>query len=53
MKALVLTGVKQFEIQNLPTPEIAPDEVLVNTAYAGVCGTGTVRVMVRVMEGID
>lgn len=39
MKALVLTGVKEFEIQDLPTPENQPNEVLINTAYAGVCGT--------------
>ncbi|WEV74378.1 zinc-dependent alcohol dehydrogenase family protein [Bifidobacterium sp. ESL0798] len=39
MKALVLTGVKQFEIQDLPTPEVKAGEVLINTAYAGVCGT--------------
>ena len=39
MKALVLTGVKKFEIQNMPTPQIEPDEVLINTVYAGVCGT--------------
>ena len=39
MKALVLTGVKEFEIQNMPTPQIEPNEVLINTAYAGVCGT--------------
>lgn len=39
MKALVLTGVKEFEIQDLDTPEILPNEVLINTAYAGVCGT--------------
>ena len=31
MKALVLTGVKEFEIQNLATPEILPNEVLINT----------------------
>jgi len=39
MKALVLTGTKKFEIQDLPTPEVKPDEVLINTAYAGICGT--------------
>ncbi|KRL16331.1 threonine dehydrogenase related Zn-dependent dehydrogenase [Levilactobacillus zymae DSM 19395] len=39
MKALVLTGTKKFDIQDLPTPEVKPDEVLVNTAYAGICGT--------------
>lgn len=39
MKALVLTGAQQFAIQELPTPSFGPDEVLINTAYAGVCGT--------------
>ncbi|WEV47158.1 zinc-dependent alcohol dehydrogenase family protein [Bifidobacterium sp. ESL0690] len=39
MKALVLTGVKQFEIEDRPTPELKAGEVLINTAYAGVCGT--------------
>ncbi|UIF28931.1 zinc-dependent alcohol dehydrogenase family protein [Levilactobacillus brevis] len=39
MKALVLTGTKKMEIQDLPTPEVKPNEVLVNTAYAGICGT--------------
>ncbi|MBW1604950.1 zinc-dependent alcohol dehydrogenase family protein [Lactobacillus sp. Sy-1] len=39
MKALVLTGTKQMEIQDLDTPTPKPDEVLVKTAYAGICGT--------------
>ncbi|WEV65479.1 zinc-dependent alcohol dehydrogenase family protein [Bifidobacterium sp. ESL0764] len=39
MKALVLTGVKQFEIEDRPTPALKAGEVLINTAYAGVCGT--------------
>ncbi|MFD1454198.1 zinc-dependent alcohol dehydrogenase family protein [Levilactobacillus lanxiensis] len=39
MKALVLTGTKKMEIQDLPKPEVKPNEVLVNTAYAGICGT--------------
>ncbi|WP_125582113.1 zinc-dependent alcohol dehydrogenase family protein [Levilactobacillus cerevisiae] len=39
MKALVLTGTKKMEIQDLATPEVKPNEVLVNTAYAGICGT--------------
>jgi len=39
MKALVLTGTKKMEIQDLPTPEVKPNEVLVDTAYAGICGT--------------
>ena len=39
MKALVLTGIKQLEVQDVETPEVKPDEVLVHTAYAGICGT--------------
>jgi 2-desacetyl-2-hydroxyethyl bacteriochlorophyllide A dehydrogenase len=39
MKGLVLTGVKKMEIQELPTPEVKADEVLVQTKYAGICGT--------------
>ncbi|MHA8138036.1 zinc-dependent alcohol dehydrogenase family protein [Lactobacillaceae bacterium Scapto_B20] len=39
MKALVLTGTKQMEIQDLDVPTPKPNEVLVQTAYAGICGT--------------
>ena len=39
MKALVLTGKKQLEIEDIKEPEIKPDEVLIHTAYAGICGT--------------
>jgi len=39
MKALVLTGTKQFEMQDVTTPTVKDDEVLVNTGYAGLCGT--------------
>lgn len=39
MKALVLTGTKQFEMQDVTTSTVKDDEVLVNTAYAGICGT--------------
>lgn len=39
MKGLVLTGVKKMEIQDLPTPDVKADEVLVQTKYAGICGT--------------
>ena len=39
MKALVLTGKKQLEIEDIKEPVIKPDEVLIHTAYAGICGT--------------
>ncbi|GAX02600.1 alcohol dehydrogenase [Secundilactobacillus pentosiphilus] len=39
MKSLVLTGTKKMEIQDLQKPTPKADEVLVNTKYAGICGT--------------
>ena len=39
MKALVFTGKQHMEIQDIDKPELKPDEVRVDTAYAGVCGT--------------
>lgn len=39
MKALVLTDYKHFEVQDLPRPTIAPDEVLVRVQAVGICGS--------------
>ncbi|MDN3537666.1 zinc-dependent alcohol dehydrogenase family protein [Limosilactobacillus fermentum] len=39
MKALVLQGIKDLAVQDYEIPEIKPDEVLVHTAFAGICGT--------------
>ena len=39
MKALVLEGVKQFAYTDVPIPEIAPDEVLVQVKATGICGS--------------
>ena len=40
MKALVMTGVKKMEVQtDYPKPTPKPNEVLIHTAYAGICGT--------------
>lgn len=39
MKALVLTDVKKVEVLDVATPEIKANEVLVKTAFAGICGT--------------
>lgn len=39
MKALVFTGKQHMEIQDIDKPEVKPNEVRVDTAYAGVCGT--------------
>jgi len=39
MKALVLEDVKQFEYKDVPEPEIAPDEVLLQVKATGICGS--------------
>lgn len=39
MKALVLTEYRRFEIQDLPEPEIGPEEVLVAVRACGICGS--------------
>jgi L-iditol 2-dehydrogenase len=40
MKAAYLTGVRSFEIRDLPTPEIDdPDQVLLRIDRVGVCGS--------------
>lgn len=40
MKALVMTDVKKLEVQDdYPTSTIQPNEVLIHTAWAGICGT--------------
>jgi L-iditol 2-dehydrogenase len=40
MKAVVLTGVGRVEVRDVPKPEIkAPDDVLLKTAVAGLCGS--------------
>jgi len=40
MKAVVLTGVGRVEVRDVPKPEIKkPDDVLLKTAVAGLCGS--------------
>jgi L-iditol 2-dehydrogenase len=40
MKAAALTGIRSVEVRDLPDPTIqAPDEVLLRTAVAGLCGS--------------
>jgi L-iditol 2-dehydrogenase len=41
MRASVLTGVKTLSIEQVPTPAMAGDEVLVEVAAVGVCGSDT------------
>lgn len=39
MRAFVLTGPRQFAVQDVPEPRAAPGEVVVTVERAGVCGT--------------
>jgi L-iditol 2-dehydrogenase len=40
MKAVVLTGVRKAEVRDVPKPNIqAPDDVLLKTTIAGLCGS--------------
>jgi len=39
MKALVLTEYRHLEIQDLPEPQIGPEEVLVAVKACGICGS--------------
>jgi Alcohol dehydrogenase GroES-like domain len=41
MRASVLTGVKTLSIEQVPTPPMASDEVLIEVAAVGVCGSET------------
>ncbi len=41
MRASVLTGVKELAVELVPTPPVADDEVLVEVAAVGVCGSDT------------
>ena len=39
MKALVLTRYNHFEYQDVPEPQVAPDEVLIEVKACGICGS--------------
>lgn len=39
MKALVLKEYKQLELQDMPTPEIGPNDLLIGVRACGICGS--------------
>ena len=39
MKAAVFVEKEKIEIQDIPRPEIGPDEVLLKVEYCGICGS--------------
>lgn len=39
MKAAVLKGVREIEIEDIPIPEIGPGDVLIKVSNCGICGS--------------
>lgn len=39
MKAAVLTDWKRIAVQDVPIPELEPEECLIKVSYAGICGS--------------
>jgi (R,R)-butanediol dehydrogenase/meso-butanediol dehydrogenase/diacetyl reductase len=39
MRAVVFRGIGQIEVQDVPKPELAADEVLIRVGYCGICGS--------------
>ncbi len=39
MQALVLTEYKKFELQEVPVPQLQPEEVLIRVVAVGICGS--------------
>ncbi|MDA1298429.1 MAG: zinc-binding dehydrogenase [Chloroflexi bacterium] len=43
MKAAVMRGERRIEIEDVPTPEPGPDQVLIKIKYSGLCGSDVHR----------
>ncbi len=43
MKAAVMRGTQQFAIEDIPTPEPGPNQVLVKIKYSAICGSDVHR----------
>ena len=43
MKALTVTGVKKFELRDIPIPKATEGKVLIEVAYVGICGSDLPR----------
>jgi len=39
VKALVMTEYKRFEVQDVPVPELGPEDVLIQVKACGICGS--------------
>jgi D-arabinose 1-dehydrogenase-like Zn-dependent alcohol dehydrogenase len=39
VKAILITEPPHFELANIPDPRYGPGQVVIRTAYCGICGT--------------
>jgi 2-desacetyl-2-hydroxyethyl bacteriochlorophyllide A dehydrogenase len=39
MKAAVFRGIRDIQIEEVAMPELSPDDILIRTAFCGICGT--------------
>ena len=49
MRAAVYKGNKRFEVEEVPTPEVGPNQVLVEVSYSAICGTDVHTVLYDVL----
>ena len=49
MRAAVYRGNKRFEVEEVPTPEVGPSQVLVKVSYSAICGTDVHYVLYDVL----
>ena len=45
MKAVIFKELGVIEVQDVPEPEPAPDQIKVKIAYAGICGSDPIIVI--------
>lgn len=50
MKAAVMRGKQRIEIEDVPTPEPGPDQVLIRIKYSGLCGSDVHRFQYGMVE---
>ena len=50
MKAAVYKGEGKFKVEDVPLPELTPDQVLVKVKYCAICGTDVHTVLYDVLE---
>ena len=50
MKAAVIRGTQQIRVEDVPTPEPGPNQVLVKIKYSAICGSDVHRFQYGMMN---